>query len=161
RGLNVGKAKRIAMAELRPLFEDLGYRDFRTLLNSGNGVFASRRTDTAVDARRLAEGLGGRTDLTADTLVIDADTLDRIVAGHPFPTSRTTRPGYLWGCCSSPATRRRSKPCSGISRRNTSGSARTSAISGAPTASSPAGSGTGWQARDSGIASPRGTGRRS
>lgn len=84
RGINVGKAKRIAMADLRTLFEDLGYRDVRTLLNSGNVVFASRRTDAAVDARRIAEGLAGRTGITANTLVIDADTLDRIVAGNPF-----------------------------------------------------------------------------
>ncbi|MBD8657151.1 DUF1697 domain-containing protein [Oxalobacteraceae sp. CFBP 13730] len=39
RGVNVGRAKRIAMAELRTLVEDLGYTRVRTLLNSGNIVF--------------------------------------------------------------------------------------------------------------------------
>ena len=39
RGINVGHAKRVAMADLRKLFEDLGYREVRTLGNSGNVVF--------------------------------------------------------------------------------------------------------------------------
>jgi uncharacterized protein (DUF1697 family) len=39
RGVNVGRAKRIAMADLRKLVEDLGYTGVRSLLNSGNIVF--------------------------------------------------------------------------------------------------------------------------
>ena len=39
RGINVGKAKRVAMADLRGLMEELGYTEVRTLLNSGNVVF--------------------------------------------------------------------------------------------------------------------------
>ena len=33
RGINVGKAKRVAMSELRALCEGLGYGDVQTLLN--------------------------------------------------------------------------------------------------------------------------------
>ncbi len=39
RGINVGKAKRIAMADLRNVFSSLGYGNVQTLLNSGNVVF--------------------------------------------------------------------------------------------------------------------------
>jgi len=35
RGINVGKAKRVAMADLRALLESLGYGDVRTLLTAG------------------------------------------------------------------------------------------------------------------------------
>jgi uncharacterized protein (DUF1697 family) len=35
RGINVGKAKRIAMADLRAAVEELGFTNVRTLLNSG------------------------------------------------------------------------------------------------------------------------------
>jgi len=41
RGINVGKAKRVAMADLRAALEALGYTDVKTLLNSGNVVFTS------------------------------------------------------------------------------------------------------------------------
>ena len=39
RGINVGKAKRVAMGDLRALLDKLGYTDIATLLNSGNAVF--------------------------------------------------------------------------------------------------------------------------
>ena len=41
RGINVGKAKRIAMADLRELLEGLGHGDVSTLLNSGNALFSA------------------------------------------------------------------------------------------------------------------------
>lgn len=45
RGVNVGRTKRIAMADLRALLLSLGYTDARTVLASGNAVF-----DTDADA---------------------------------------------------------------------------------------------------------------
>ena len=57
RGINVGRAKRVAMADLRALVEGLGYGDVRTLLNSGNVVFTAPRTTTARAAARIEEGL--------------------------------------------------------------------------------------------------------
>jgi uncharacterized protein (DUF1697 family) len=57
RGINVGKANRIPMADLRALLEGLGHTDVTTLLNSGNAVFratkgtsAKHATDIAADA---------------------------------------------------------------------------------------------------------------
>ena len=54
RGVNVGRAKRIAMADLRKLIADLGYDDVRSLLNSGNVVFTgpARAHDTVAAERR-------------------------------------------------------------------------------------------------------------
>ena len=43
RGINVGKAKRIAMADLKALLAELGATDVRTLLNSGNAVFDAKK----------------------------------------------------------------------------------------------------------------------
>jgi uncharacterized protein (DUF1697 family) len=40
RGVNVGGNKRVEMARLRALLEELGYRDVRTYVNSGNAVFS-------------------------------------------------------------------------------------------------------------------------
>lgn len=59
RGINVGKAKRLAMADLKALLAELGATDVATLLNSGNAVFSSRRTLSAVTIRAaVAERLG-------------------------------------------------------------------------------------------------------
>jgi uncharacterized protein (DUF1697 family) len=43
RGVNVGGNKRVEMARLRALMEELGYRDVRTYVNSGNVVFSGPR----------------------------------------------------------------------------------------------------------------------
>ena len=49
RGINVGRAKRIAMADLRSLIKDLGHTKIRTLLNSGNACF---KPMTAIATRK-------------------------------------------------------------------------------------------------------------
>ena len=56
RGINVGRAKRVAMADLRALVEGLGYRDVRTLLNSGNVVkIASAIVSTGTSANTVVK----------------------------------------------------------------------------------------------------------
>src|ERR1700744_4210713 len=53
RGINVGKAKRVPMADLRALMESLGYAGVRTLLNSGNAVFDAKAGTAASHAKKL------------------------------------------------------------------------------------------------------------
>lgn len=84
RGINVGKAKRIAMAELKVVFETLGFTDVRTLLNSGNVVYTAGRSTIAGDAQRIAEAVAERTGIAANVRVLADDTLDAVVAGNPF-----------------------------------------------------------------------------
>jgi len=50
RGINVGKAKRVPMADLRALMEGLGYTGVRTLLEPGN--FARFRANAAAIKNR-------------------------------------------------------------------------------------------------------------
>ncbi|MCR6662012.1 MAG: DUF1697 domain-containing protein [Luteimonas sp.] len=94
RGINVGKAKRIAMADLRLLFEALGYGNVRTLLNSGNVVFESRRKDPQADAGHIASAVAEHTGISANTLVLDATALDRIAEANPY-TSEAGDPSRL------------------------------------------------------------------
>ena len=53
RGINVGTAKRISMAELRDLVESLGFRNSRTLLNSGNVVFTAAKAQVPKAAEKI------------------------------------------------------------------------------------------------------------
>src|SRR4051812_40139058 len=79
RGINLGSKRRVAMADLRALLEELGYTDVRTVLASGNAVF----TGTKAKAREtieaaLAERFGMEIDVVIRTMdeprgVIDAD----------------------------------------------------------------------------------------
>ena len=60
RGINVGKAKRIAMADLRALLEGLGHTDVATLLNSGNVVFRSGKKIPAKIAAEISAAIAAQ-----------------------------------------------------------------------------------------------------
>ena len=80
RGINVGKAKRIAMADLRDLVEAAGFSDARTLLNSGNVVFKGPRAQAPRVAARLENAIEDRVGFHSDVIVLDAPTLATVVA---------------------------------------------------------------------------------
>jgi uncharacterized protein (DUF1697 family) len=84
RGINVGKAKRIAMADLRTLCESLGYGHVQTLLNSGNLVFSAPRADPRA-AVRIEKEIASRLGVQSRVLVITGSELDAIVEENPLP----------------------------------------------------------------------------
>ena len=84
RGINVGKAKRVAMADLRKLVEKLGYTDVRTLLNSGNVVFTAPNSDTARSSARIEKALVENTGVSARVLVVTAADLAVAVKENPL-----------------------------------------------------------------------------
>jgi uncharacterized protein (DUF1697 family) len=83
RGINVGTAKRVSMAELRATVESLGYRDVRTLLNSGNLVFTAikrRGNATALIERALVDRLGVSSCVT----VLSRQEVADAIQDNPF-----------------------------------------------------------------------------
>lgn len=84
RGINVGRAKRIATADLRALLTDLGYSAVRTYLNSGNAVLTGEDADPAEHAARIEAGVRDRFGMEVRCAVLTADELRAIVDGHPF-----------------------------------------------------------------------------
>lgn len=84
RGVNVGKAKRIAMADLRALLEGLGFDQVATLLNSGNAVFRAAGPNDALADRiqaTLERDLGVRSRVT----VLGQPDLQAILDENPLP----------------------------------------------------------------------------
>jgi uncharacterized protein (DUF1697 family) len=81
RGINVGTAARISMADLRRAFESAGLHDVRTLLQSGNVVFDE---DTAPDPRSLEDAVHAATGVRAAVVVFDADRFRQIAAANPL-----------------------------------------------------------------------------
>jgi len=79
RGINVGKAKRIAMADLKALLADLGATDVTTVLNSGNVVFTSKKKLTGDQLRRAVSGQLG---VDAAVIVKTAAEWAHVAAEH-------------------------------------------------------------------------------
>ncbi|MCB9896366.1 MAG: DUF1697 domain-containing protein [Planctomycetes bacterium] len=87
RGINVGKAKRLAMADLRALLERLGYTDVRTLLNSGNAVFAGKGA-AASHGKRIRAAVADELGVDAAVLVRRADEVRAIVGENSLADPR-------------------------------------------------------------------------
>ena len=94
RGVNVGTAKRVAMADLRRVFEKLGYDDVRTLLNSGNVVFTIRKTGSRDHAARVQKAIADRLGIQSRVAVLTRQEVADAIAANPF-TSVADNPSRL------------------------------------------------------------------
>ena len=94
RGINVGKAKRLGMADLKAIVESLGHRGVRTLLNSGNVVFEARESSVARLASALEKAIAARAGFHSNVLVVSSDVLSRIVDENPL-AERMDNPSRL------------------------------------------------------------------
>ncbi|MQA91769.1 MAG: DUF1697 domain-containing protein [Gemmatimonas sp.] len=79
RGINVGRAKRVAMAELRTILSDLGFREVRTLLNSGNIVFLAPDDDPGASAERIEAAMISRLGVSARALVLSGSEFSTVM----------------------------------------------------------------------------------
>jgi uncharacterized protein (DUF1697 family) len=82
RGINVGKAKRIAMADLRALLAKLGFTGIETLLNSGNAVFTGAAEPPAKLAARLRAAVAKKLGVDALVIIKSAQDIDGIMTGN-------------------------------------------------------------------------------
>src|SRR5258706_16236061 len=82
RGINVGKAKRLAMADLRSLLEGPGYESPKTLLNSGNAVFEAKGTEQAI-VSAVRGGIEGELGMNVKAMVRSATEMATPAAAFP------------------------------------------------------------------------------
>ncbi len=83
RGINLGKQKRVAMADLRALLDRLGYRDVRTVLQSGNAVFTAKGRAPAIEDA-IASAIEAELRLDVTVIVRRASEFHSVVEANPF-----------------------------------------------------------------------------
>jgi uncharacterized protein (DUF1697 family) len=86
RGINVGGANRLAMADLRELMTRLGHSGVSTYIQSGNVVVTSSRSDRATLASEICDGISASFDLTVSAVLRTPDELRAALAANPFAT---------------------------------------------------------------------------
>lgn len=110
RGINVGRAKRVSMAELKTLFEDLGYSDVTTLLQSGNVVFSGRvgvSTPSRIE-KAMVKTLGVSSRIT----VLSASELAQAIKENPLTRVAHNPSRHMIAILRDPADRKRLAPMS-------------------------------------------------
>lgn len=95
RGVNVGGAKKVPMAEFRALLTGLGYTEVQTLLNSGNGVFDSTGRSSTAHAAAIRQAIAGRMNLDVPVIVKSAADMAAIEAGNGLAAVATNHSRLL------------------------------------------------------------------
>lgn len=113
RGINVGKAKRVAMADLRALMERLGYGDCRTLLNSGNVIFTAGRESPSRSAARIEQAMFEELGVSAPVTALSAADFSTVVSENPVIEIAENLSRLLVAFLMDPAGRARLEPLTG------------------------------------------------
>ncbi|MCM8750428.1 DUF1697 domain-containing protein [Thermomicrobiaceae bacterium CFH 74404] len=110
RGINVGRAKRVAMSELRALVEGLGYSGVQTVLNSGNVVFTAPTVSPREAAARIEHALETQLGVPARVLALTSTELDEIIRDNPLTGIADDPSRLLVAVLADPADRARLEP---------------------------------------------------
>lgn len=94
RGVNILGSRRVAMADLRSLFEDLGFGEVRTLLNSGNVVFSVKAKGRGDLGVRIEKALAARLNLACGVSILSAEEVAQAVRDNPL-SRVATNPSQL------------------------------------------------------------------
>ena len=97
RGVNVNGIT-ITSAELKALFESLGYESVRTVLASGNVVFgADGRAEEQALKTTIERALGERSGYDAWIVLLPHDDLGAVVDGYPWEETEGAHPYVVFG----------------------------------------------------------------
>ena len=110
RGINVGRAKRISMADLRALVEGLGFTGVRTVLNSGNVVFDAARPNPARIGEQIEQAIIERCGFSAAVVVIKGSDLEAVISGNLLPDAVAEPSKFLVAFAAAAATLEKAKP---------------------------------------------------
>ncbi|MDZ4806561.1 MAG: DUF1697 domain-containing protein [Candidatus Eisenbacteria bacterium] len=89
RGVNVGRAKRVPMADFRALLASSGYSDVQTLLNSGNAIFESADGSTSSHAKRIRAAIDESFNIDVPVIVKSAAEMAAIQTGNRLASIAT------------------------------------------------------------------------
>jgi len=84
RGINVGRHKRIKMAELATVFESLGFKNVRTYLQSGNVIFEHDSIDATKVAESIERKISQTFEFSVNVIIRTENELENIVNSNPF-----------------------------------------------------------------------------
>ncbi len=83
RGINVGGKNKVPMQQLQTVFEQAGFEEVRTYINSGNVLFASAQTDTLQVQQLCQQILHAQFPFSVPVCVIQASSLLQAVDSAP------------------------------------------------------------------------------
>ena len=88
RGINVSGHKLIKMEALRKLFDEIGFKNTKTYIQSGNVVFQGKQVKVQDLEKKIASSILKEFSFEVPVLVKEADELDIVLKNNPFINKR-------------------------------------------------------------------------
>jgi uncharacterized protein (DUF1697 family) len=89
RGINVGGKNVLPMRDLITLLEDLGSRNVKTYIQSGNAVFQHEQRDTSLLSNKIAAAIKQSHGFEPRVLLLGLEEIERAVESNPFPEAES------------------------------------------------------------------------
>jgi len=84
RGINVSGQKKIKMSDLKLLFDDLGFQNVETYIQSGNVIFSSIEKSVKKLELKISSGIKRKYGFDVRVLVIKPDEIEYVIKNNPF-----------------------------------------------------------------------------
>lgn len=84
RGINVSGQKKIKMSELKLLFEEIGFRNVETYIQSGNVIFSSKENSGKILEAKISSGIKRKFGFDVQVIVINSNEIKYILKTNPF-----------------------------------------------------------------------------
>jgi uncharacterized protein (DUF1697 family) len=103
RGINVSGQKLISMAELKEHFKLPGFQNVVTYIQSGNVLFDSKETDTAILREKIEKQLQKKLGYAVTVVLRSTEAIRHVVQNNPFTGSLEGRKLYVTFLASEPS----------------------------------------------------------
>lgn len=91
RGINVSGQKKIRMADLKNMYETLGFGNIQTYVQSGNVVFDSLEQDVVALQKSIETQIETTFGFSVPVLIRTVNDFKRIIKSHPFKNEEVIR----------------------------------------------------------------------
>lgn len=96
RGINVSGQKKIKMAVLKTLYEDLGFGKVETYIQSGNVVFQSKKTSSVNLSKKIGSAIESQYGFTVPITIRTREELGKLIGANPFANRKNVDPSSLY-----------------------------------------------------------------
>jgi len=84
RGINVSGQKKIKMSDLKTLFEDTGFEDVETYIQSGNVIFSSREKSSEKLEQKISSAIKNKFGFDVKVIVITPEEIESVLKNNRF-----------------------------------------------------------------------------
>lgn len=96
RGINVGGHKKVPMAELKQMFEKMGFKNVKTFLASGNVVFGTEKENVKTLAEKIASNVEKAFGFLVHIIVRTVSDIEKMLQSEPFRDVKVTSQTRLY-----------------------------------------------------------------